>query len=162
QAKSLDLAQPQKTLSERLPKSKIVDVRPAPLPGLYEVFTGGSMFYSDAKGDYVFEGSLIDTRTQKDLTEARVNERNVIRFDSLPFDKAIKVVKGDGSRKLAVFTDPDCPYCKRLEEEIKSVDNVTVYLFMFPLKQIHPNAERHAKAIWCSENSATAWTAWVL
>jgi len=162
QAKSPDLAQLQKTLSERLPKSKIVDIRPSPIPGLYEVFAGSSMFYSDSTGDYVFSGSLIDTRAQKDLTEARVNERNAIRFDSLPFDKAIKVVKGDGSRKLAVFTDPDCPYCKRLEEELKSVNNVTMYLFMFPLKQIHPNAERHAKAIWCAENRATAWTAWVL
>ena len=160
--KSPDLAQLQKTLAERLPQSKIVDIKPAAVPGLYEVFTGSSLFYSDATGDYIIEGSLIDTRTKKDLTEARVNERNVIRFDSLPFDKAIKVVKGDGSRKLAVFTDPDCPYCKRLEEEIKSVDNVTMYLFMFPLKQIHPNAERHAKSIWCAENSATAWTAWVL
>ena len=162
QGKAPDLTQLQKTLAERLPKSKIVDVRPAPVPGLYEVFTGSALFYSDATGDYVFQGSLIDTRTKKDLTDDRVNERNAIRFDTLPFDKAIKVVKGDGSRKLAVFTDPDCPYCKRLEEELKSVDNVTMYLFMFPLKQIHPNAERHAKAIWCSEDSATAWTAWVL
>jgi thiol:disulfide interchange protein DsbC len=160
-AESPDLAQLQKTLSERLPKSKIVDIRPAPLPGLYEVFTGGSLFYSNATGDYILDGSLIDTRTKTDLTEARVNERNAIRFDSLPFDKAIKVVKGDGSRKLAVFTDPDCPYCKRLEEEMKSVSNVTMYLFMFPLK-IHPNAERHAKAIWCSDDRANTWTAWVL
>lgn len=162
QASSPDLEQLQKTLTERLPKSKIVDIRPATVPGLYEVFTGGSMFYSDPTGDYILSGSLIDTRTQKNLTEARVNKRNAIRFDSLPFDKAIKVVKGDGSRKLAVFTDPDCPYCRRLEEEMKSVSNVTMYLFMFPLKQIHPHAERHAKAIWCSDDSAKSWAAWVL
>jgi thiol:disulfide interchange protein DsbC len=104
----------------------------------------------------------VATRTQKNLTEARVNERNAIRFNSLPFDKAIKVVKGDGSRKLAVFTAPDCPYCERLVEEMKSVSNVTMYLFMFPLKQIHPNAERHAKAIWCSDDSSKSWTVWVL
>jgi thiol:disulfide interchange protein DsbC len=160
-AESPDLAQLQKTLAERLPKSNIVDIRPAPVPGLYEVFTGRSMLYSDATGDYIFSGALIDSRTQKNLTEDRVNERNAIRFDSLPFDKAIKVVKGNGSRKLAVFTDPDCPYCKRLEEELKSVNDVTMYLFMFPLK-IHPNAERHAKSIWCSEDKAGTWSAWLL
>ncbi len=104
----------------------------------------------------------IDARTKQNLTENRVNERNMIRFDSLPFERAIKVVEGDGSRKLAVFTDPDCPYCKRLEEELKSVSNVTMYLFMYPLKNLHPDAERHAKAIWCSENNAQVWTAWVL
>jgi thiol:disulfide interchange protein DsbC len=162
QGGSPDLTQLQKTLAERLPKSKIVDIRAAPVPGLYEVFTGSSMIYSDATGNYILEGSLIDTRTKKDLTEGRLNERNAIRFDSLPLDKAITVIKGDGSRKLAVFTDPDCPYCKRLEEELKWVDNVTMYLFMLPLKEIHPNAERHAKSIWCSDDSATAWTAWVL
>lgn len=161
QDKSPDLTQLQKTLTERLPKAQIVDIQPASVPGLYEVFTGGALFYSDATGDYIFNGSLIDTRTKKNLTEDRVNERNAIRFDSLPFEKAIKVVKGDGSRKLAVFTDPDCPYCKRLEEEMKSVSNVTMYLFMFPLK-IHPNAERHAKSIWCSDDRPTAWTSWVL
>jgi thiol:disulfide interchange protein DsbC len=162
QEKLLNVTQLQTLLAERLPKSKIVDVRPAPIPGLYEVFTGDSIFYSDPTGNYIVSGTLLDTRTKKNLTDFRVNERNAINFETLPFDKAIKVVKGDGSRKLAVFTDPDCPYCKRLEEEMKSINNVTMYLFMFPLKQLHPNAERHAESIWCADDSATAWSEWVL
>lgn len=161
QPKSPDLAQLQKTLVERIPKVKVVDIQPASVPGWYEAFTGRSLFYTDATGDYILDGSLIDTRTKKNLTELRINERNVIRFDSLPFERAIKFVKGDGSRRLAVFTDPDCPYCKRLEQEMKLVDNVTMYVFMFPLK-IHPNAERHAKSIWCSDDRANGWTAWLL
>src|SRR5689334_6067508 len=94
--KSPDLAQLQKTLAERMPKSKIVDIKPSAVPGWYEVYTGRSLFYTNPTGDYVLDGSLIDTRTKKDLTEERVNERNAIRFDSLPFERAIKVVKGDG------------------------------------------------------------------
>lgn len=161
-AEEPDLAQLKRTLAERIPDQSIVDIRPAAISGLYEVFTGPSMYYSDSTGSYVVYGSLMDTRTKTDLTDATINKRNAIRFETLPFDKAIRVVKGDGSRKLAVFTDPDCPYCKRLEEEMKSVSNVTMYLFMFPLKQIHPNAEKHAKAIWCSADPAHTWGAWML
>jgi len=162
QATSPDLLQLKKTLTERLSGSTIVDIRPAIVPGLYEVFTGPSIFYSDATGNYAFYGSLVDTRIKRDLTDARINERNAIRFDTLPFDNAIKVIKGNGRRKLAVFTDPDCPYCKALEEQMKSVSNVTMYLFMFPLTNVHPTAERHAKAIWCSDDRSHAWTAWML
>lgn len=151
----------QKTLQERYPTMKIVDIQPAPVEGLYEVFTGTSIAYADKSGEYLLSGSLVQTSTKANLSRDRLNERNAIKFDTLPFDQAIKVVKGDGSRKLAIFTDPDCPYCKRLEEELKSVDNVTMYLFMFPLK-IHPQAERRAKAIWCSADRAQAWEQWVL
>lgn len=157
-----EIASIRQTLESRYPKMKIVDVKPGPIPSLYEVFTGGSILYTDKTGDHLISGSLVDTRTKKDLTEDRVNERNAIHFDSLPFDQAIKIVKGTGARKLAVFTDPDCPYCRRLEEEMKTVTDTTMYVFLFPLKQIHPNAEKHAKAIWCSSDPAQAWNQWML
>ena len=162
QKESKDVAAIRQTLESRYPKMKILDVTPAPIPSLYEVFTGGAIYYTDKSGNYLISGSLVDTRSKKDLTEDRVNERNAISFGSLPFDQAIKIVKGSGTRKLAVFTDPDCPYCRRLEEELKTVTDTTVYVFLFPLKQIHPNAEAHAKAIWCSNDRAEAWSQWML
>jgi thiol:disulfide interchange protein DsbC len=149
------------TLESRFPNIKVLDVRPGPLPSLYEVYTGTEILYTDKTGDYLFSGSLIDTRTKKDLTAEQVDTRNAIDFATLPFDKAIKVVKGSGARKLAIFTDPDCPYCQAFEQELKTVSDVTVYTFLFPLTRIHPNAERHARAIWCSPDRAQAWTVWM-
>lgn len=151
-----------RTLEARYPNMKVVDVRPAPIPTLYEVFTGKSIVYTDKAADYLIQGSLFDTRSKKDLTDDHVNARNAIKFDSLPFDQAIKIVKGNGTRRLAIFSDPDCPYCRRLEEEMKTVTDMTVYLFLLPLTNIHPNAERHAKAIWCSPDSANVWSTWML
>jgi thiol:disulfide interchange protein DsbC len=150
-----------RTLESRYPKLKVLDVRAAPLPALYEVYTGTEILYTDKSGDYLFSGSLLDTRTKKDLTAEGVDARNAIDFATLPFDKAIKVVRGTGQRRLAIFTDPDCPYCQALEKEMKDVTDVTLYTFLFPLTQIHPNAERHARAIWCAEDRGQAWTAWM-
>lgn len=149
-----------RTLESRYPKLKVLDVRPAPMLSLYEVFTGTEVFYTDKAGDYLVP-QLIDTRTKKDLASEQVDIRNSIDFNTLPFDKAIKIVRGTGSRKLAIFTDPDCPYCQALEKEMKDVTDVTIYTFLFPLTRIHPNAERHARAIWCSADRAQAWTVWM-
>lgn len=149
-----------RTLESRYPKLKVLDVRPAPLPGLYEVFTGSDLFYTDKTGDYLLP-QLIDTRTKKELSAEQLDVRNAIDFNTLPFDKAIKVVRGTGARKLAIFTDPDCPYCQALEKEMKDIPDVTLYTFLFPLTRIHPNAERHARAIWCSADRAQAWTVWM-
>jgi len=146
----------------RFPGTKVIDVQPAPLPGLYEVFTGGAIAYADISGDYLFVGSLMDTKTRENLTAERVNARNAVPFDSLPFDRAIKVVKGNGQRKLAVFADPDCPYCQQLEKELGSVDNVTVYTFLYPLAAVHPDATARARAIWCAQDRASTWTHWML
>lgn len=157
-----DVVSIKKTLEARYPKITIVDVRPSPIPSLYEVFTGTAIMYSAKAGDYLISGSLIDTRSKANLTQARVHERNAVDFSTLPLDLAIKVVKGSGARKMAVFTDPDCPFCRRLEEELKSVNDVTMYVFLFPLTAIHPNAERRAKAIWCSDDRAQAWSQWML
>jgi thiol:disulfide interchange protein DsbC len=151
-----------KALLERYPNQKIVHVVPSAFPGLYEVYTGSEIFYSDVKADYIVSGRLIDARTKTDLTSGRVDELNRIDFKSLPFERAIKVVKGDGSRQLAVFSDPDCPYCKELEKELASVADVTIYTFLYPLEAIHPKAPEKARNIWCADDRAVAWTQWML
>ena len=99
----------------------------------------------------------MDLKSHSNLTEQRRSELSTVDFSRLPLDKAIVKVKGDGSRKLAIFTDPDCPYCKQLEKELSGVSNVTVYIFLFPLAQLHPDAPRKAKAVWCAADRVKAW-----
>lgn len=149
-------------LESHLPNQPILSVQASPVPGIYEVFTGGAIFHTDATGSYLFVGHLIDTRTKQDLDAGRVDDLNAIDFQTLPFNRAIKTVKGNGSRKLAVFTDPDCPFCQRLEQELQSISDVTIYTFLYPLKQIHPQAEAKSRAIWCAEDPVRAWVAWML
>lgn len=149
-------------IHKSFPQSKVEDVRAAPIPGLYEVFTGSQLLYSDRSGQHLFIGQLLDTATKHDLAEDALQERLRIDFNSLPFDRAIKIVKGAGTRRLAVFEDPDCPYCQRLEKQLANVDDVTVYVFLFPLTDLHPEAEAHAHEIWCSSDRAGAWTHWML
>jgi thiol:disulfide interchange protein DsbC len=150
------------SLHTHFPQLKIEDVRSAPMPGWYEVFTGSQLLYSDASGDHVFVGKLIDTHTQKDLAEEQLEKRLTIDFGKLPFDRAIKIVKGDGSRRLALFEDPDCPFCRQLEQQLARVNNVTLYVFLFPLVELHPQARVHAHAIWCAADRGDAWTHWML
>ncbi len=150
------------TFHERFPDLKIQDVRPSPLPGFYEVFTGTQVVYSNATADYVFVGKLLDTRTKKDLAREELENRLTIDFQKLPFDQAIKIVKGTGARRLALFEDPDCPFCKKLEQELVNVNDVTLYVFLFPFVELHPQARAHAHAIWCAPDRASAWTQWML
>jgi thiol:disulfide interchange protein DsbC len=105
-------------------------------------------------------GDLVDTRTRTNLTEARLAETNKIDFAKLPFENAVKVVKGTGARKIAVFSDPNCPYCKQLETTLKSVDNVTVYTFLYPV--LSPDSSVKSKSIWCSKDRSGAWEGWML
>jgi thiol:disulfide interchange protein DsbC len=148
------------TLEARLPDVEIKSIAKAPIPGLYEVNLGTQILYSDAGGNYVLVGELLDTKTRTNLTEARLSELNKIDFASLPLGDAIKVVKGNGSRKMAVFSDPNCPYCKRLEKSLQSIDNVTVYTFLYPV--LSDDSTAKAKSIWCSADRAKTWEAWML
>jgi thiol:disulfide interchange protein DsbC len=152
----------QETLQKRYPDVKVEGVQPTPIPGLYEVFAGGRVVYADATGDYMILGKLVDTKTRHDLSAEHLDAHNTIDFQKLPFDRAIKIVRGKGSHRIAVFADPDCPYCQQLEKELASITDVTVYVFLFPLETVHPNATVHSHAIWCSPNRATAWTDWML
>lgn len=152
----------EKTLKARFPQLTIKKVQPSQWPWLYEVATDNELFYVDATGDYLFYGKILDTKNKVDLTEARWNQLTKISFNELPLNLAMKLVKGDGSRKLAVFADPHCPYCVRFEKTLQEVTNVTVYTFMLPLESIHPGATEHAKKLWCAENRQAAWSSWML
>ena len=149
------------TLRTRFKDIEIVDVKPSPVPGIYEVFTGDSIAYSDATGNYVFIGSLMDTRTRANLTADRVNERNAVAFETLPLGQAIKVVKGNGKRRMAVFSDPDCPFCKQLERTLAGMNDTTVYVLLYPITSLHPDAANKSHAIWCSKDRVTTWLSWM-
>ena len=150
------------TLEARFPGVKILDIKPAPIPHLYEVMTEGGVVYSDEAGDYLIQGSLMQTSSKRNLTAESMDAHNSIDFKALPFDHAIKIVKGSGKRRLVVFADPDCPYCQKLERELLPVTNVTIYTFLYPLDELHPQASERARAIWCAPNRGQAWTQWVL
>jgi thiol:disulfide interchange protein DsbC len=141
-------------MEKKFPYSKIISISKTPYFGLYEVAFDDRLVYTDEKMTYLFSGNIIDMHTLKNLTEAREKQLYAIEFDTLPFDLAIKNVKGNGRRKLAVFTDPNCPYCKKLEKEMVNLTNATVYIFVFP---ILPGSEEKADAIWCSPDRLKAW-----
>lgn len=158
-----DEATIRKNLAERYPNAPaIVAVNPTPLPGIFEVYTDNRLLYTDAHGDYLMMGNLIDTRARLNLSQQRLLELKAVKFDSLPFEHAITLVKGKGERRIAVFSDPDCPYCKALEKSLANLDNLTVHLFLMPLADLHPNAVGIAEAVWCAEDRARAWRAYML
>jgi thiol:disulfide interchange protein DsbC len=149
------------TLEQRFP-IKIDVVQAAPLPGVYEVIAGEQIAYADPSGDYLIVGRLMDTRTRHDLSAEHLDAHNSIDFHTLPFDRAIKIVRGNGERQLAVFADPDCPYCQQLEKDLRTLSDLTVYVFLLPLESVHPGATAHAHAIWCARDRSAAWTEWVI
>jgi len=151
-----------KTLQSRFPKGGIQKVMPSQWPWLYEVVTDSELFYVDTTGTYLFYGKILDTENKVDLTEARWNQLSKISFNDLPLNLAMKLVKGDGSRKIAVFADPHCPFCVQFEKTLQDVTNITVYTFMMPLESIHPGATDHAKRLWCADNRQAAWSSWML
>jgi thiol:disulfide interchange protein DsbC len=149
------------TLKARLgPDVDVRDVVKTPIAGIYEVDTAQQIVYTDATGDYVLTGDMMDLKNRVNLTEARASQINKIDFSKLPLEDAVKMVKGTGARKIAVFSDPNCPYCHKLEEELKAVDNVTVYTFLFPI--LSTDSTLKSKSIWCSADRAKAWTGWML
>jgi thiol:disulfide interchange protein DsbC len=159
-----DEASVKKAVEAAYPKFKVDSVTKTPYAGLYEVFMAGQILYTDERMTFLIaEGHLVDPKTKKDITGERLEELTRIDFSSLPLDQAIKVVKGNGSRKLVVFSDVDCPYCKRLEQnELSNITDVTVYTFLYPLEQLHPDAVAKSKAIWCANNRVKAWEDWIL
>lgn len=141
-------------MEKKFPYSKIVSINKTPYSGLYEVAFDDRLVYVDEKMNFLFSGNVIDLHTMRNLTEAREKQLYAIVFDTLPLDLAIKKVKGNGRRRLAVFTDPNCQYCKKLEKEMVGLNNATVYIFVLP---ILPGSEEKAKAIWCSPDRLKAW-----
>jgi len=157
------LEQIHQQLTARMPGANIGAVTKAPFGDLYEVVINGlNIFYTDENANVAILGKVIDLKTQKDLVEARTQELQHVDFAILPLDKAIVTVKGNGSRKVAVFSDPECPFCKELEHELAKVSDVTIYTFLYPLVEIHPDADRKAKLVWCAADRAKAWEALML
>ncbi len=147
----------EKRLKDLYPATRIERVQTSEIPVLYEVTMGKNSAYTDATGRYFVFGHLFDMNTQRDLTAERMEKQQRIDFSQLPLGDAIKTVHGKGERVLAVFSDPDCPYCKRLEAELDKLDNVTLYIFPYPLEGLHPEAVDKAIAVWCAPDRARAW-----
>ncbi len=146
-----------KNLPQRIPQlSQIDEIRVSEIPGLFEVrVNGNELYYTDAQANYLIQGNIIDTRAKRNLTEERINQLSAVKFDALPFNDAFVIVRGNGKRKLAVFEDPNCGYCKRFERDLQKVDNVTVYMFLYPI--LGPDSMEKSKAIWCAKDRGQAW-----
>ncbi|WP_298014389.1 DsbC family protein [uncultured Castellaniella sp.] len=149
-----------RAFEQRFPGIRVDAVRVTPMGGIYEVQVGMDLLYTDAQVDYVLQGSLIDAKARRDLTAERLEVLQQVAFDSLPLDRAIRQVKGTGARKVAVFEDPNCGYCKQLHRTLEDVDNVTVYTFLFPI--LTPDSATRSRDIWCAPDPAKAWKAWML
>ena len=150
-----------KNLAERIPSiGRIDEISRTPMAGIFEVRIGTDLFYTDADGAYILQGQLIDTKARKNLTEERMDKLLAVDFDTLPSKDAFVVVRGNGKRKLAVFQDPNCPYCKRFERDLQKVDNVTVYMYLYPI--LGPDSTDKSRNIWCSRDKAKAWADWML
>jgi thiol:disulfide interchange protein DsbC len=157
-----DEAAIRKNLPQRVPNLPPIDeVSKTEIPGVYEVRVGGTeIIYTDEQADHVLQGNLIDTRTRTNLTEARLNKVLAVDFDKLPLKDAIVWKTGTGARKLAVFADPNCGYCKRLEADLQKLKNVTVYTFLVPV--LGADSSEKSKNIWCSKDATKAWLGWML
>ncbi|MBP7452908.1 MAG: DsbC family protein [Ottowia sp.] len=160
-AAAQDNAQLRKTLAERVPAlAQIDEIRKTPMPGVLEVRVGTDILYTDAEGNFLIQGNLMDTRSRKNLTEERVEKLTAVKFDELDLKNAITIVRGNGKRKLAVFEDPNCGYCKRFEKDLQKVNNVTVHLFLIPI--LGQDSVDKSRQIWCSMNKAKTWDDWML
>ncbi len=151
-----------KNLAEHLPNlPRIEEVSKTPMPGLYEVRVNQSdIFYTDAEGNYLLQGQLIDARSHSNLTEERVEKLSAIDFKSLPVKDAFTIVRGNGKRRIAIFEDPNCGYCKRFEKDLARIDNVTVHVFLYPV--LGPDSQAKSQAIWCAKDKAKAFEDWML
>jgi thiol:disulfide interchange protein DsbC len=150
-----------KNIAERLPDfPKIDEITKTPVPGIYELRIGVDVLYSDEQGNHVFEGQLIDTRTRTNLTEARVAKLTAIDFGSLPLKDAIVWKQGTGARKLVVFADPNCGYCKKFERDLQQVKDITVYTFLYPI--LGGDSPEKARNIWCAKDSTKVWRDWMI
>ena len=156
-----DEASIRKNLAERLPNfPKIDEVIKTPVPGLWEVRLGADIVYSDENGNFLIQGALIDTKTKVDLTQARIDKLTAIDFASLPLKDAMLIRQGSGARKVVVFADPNCGYCKRLERDLLALKDVSIYTFLLPI--LGPDSTVKSKDIWCAKDPSKAWRAWMV
>ena len=153
-----DEAQIRRVIEAKLGGVKVEGVQPGPL-GLYEVrfrSSGGTrIVYTDADATHIFLGKIYETSSDRDITEERLRKLNAIKFDALPLEQAVKIQRGNGKRVMAMFSDPYCPACRQFEQTLQQVDDITIYVFMFPV--IRPELADQSKAVWCSPDRAKAW-----
>jgi thiol:disulfide interchange protein DsbC len=151
-----------KNLGDRFPQLKKIDeVRPTGIAGVYELRINGSdILYTDAQGNYLIQGTLIDTKTNKDLTQERIDKLIAINVGALPLKDAFTIVRGNGKRKLIIFEDPNCGYCKQFERDLQNVDNITIHMFLYPI--LGPSSAEKSRAIWCSKDRGKAWMDWMV
>ncbi|MFZ5523589.1 MAG: DsbC family protein [Pseudomonadota bacterium] len=138
---------------------KIEHIVITPYAGLYEILVEGQLLYTDAKGLYLFDGNVIETKTRRNISDERRRILFAIDFDKLPLELAVKKVKGNGKRRLAQFTDPNCSFCKRLEKELNKVTDITIYSFLYP---IFPGSDELVRNVLCSKDPVKAWDNWML
>ena len=154
-----DEAQIRRVLESKLGGVKIEGIQPAPVPGLYEVryrsAEGVQVVYTDAAASYIIVGTIYESQSSRNLTEERMRKLNAIKFESLPLDLAVKVQRGNGKRVMAMFSDPYCPACRQFERSLAQIDNVTIYIFMYPV--IRPENTEHSRMVWCAPDRAKAW-----
>ena len=150
-----------KNLAARMSDLPAIDeVTPTPMKGLYEVRIGTDLLYTDAEGNFLIQGSMLDTRSQKNLTQERLAKVTAIDFKSLPTQNAITLKRGNGKRQMAVFADPNCGYCKRFEADIEKLDNVTVHIYLIPI--LGQDSVTKTRNIWCAKDKAATWSAWMM
>jgi len=150
-----------KNLPERLPNlPKIDEVVKTSVPGIWEVRIGTDLFYTDDQANHLFTGDLIDTRTRANLSKERIDKLTAFEFAKLPLKDAIVIKQGTGARKMAVFVDPNCGYCKRFERDVASLKNVTVYTFLYPI--LGPDSTTKSRDIWCAKDPVKTWRDWML
>ena len=156
-----DEAAIRKNIPERLPDfPKIDEVTKTALPGIYELRIGTDILYTDENGAYLIEGQLIETKTKVNLTEARISKLTAIDFKTLPLKDAMVWKQGTGDRKLVVFADPNCGYCKKFERDLQSVKDVTVYTFLYPI--LGADSTQKSQAIWCAKDNNRVWRDWMI
>jgi thiol:disulfide interchange protein DsbC len=161
QAAWADDAAIRKNIAERLPDfPKIEEITKTPIPGLYEIRVGSEVFYTDEQGNHMIEGSLIETKTRSNLTEQRLAKLSAFDFATLPLKDAIVWKQGTGARKLVVFADPNCGYCKKFERELQQVKDVTVYTFLYPI--LGGDSPDKSRTIWCAKDNTKAWRDWMI
>lgn len=155
-------AQIRKNLPKLLPEfPAIEEVRTTPIPGIYELRVDGSdLYYTDAQGRFLIQGDLLDLKDKRNLTKERESQLSTIAFKSLPFDDAFTIQRGNGSRQLAMFSDPNCGYCKRIERELMKFDDITIHVFLYPV--LGPDSVVKARAVWCAKDKGQVWLDWML
>jgi len=151
-----DEASVKKAIEAALPGAKVEHLRKTPYLGLYEFKLGDELLYTDEKMSYVFAGNIIDPKTQRNLTQERMNKLSAIKFSELPLDLAVKLVRGNGKRVIATFEDPNCGYCRKLAQDLQTMKDITIYTFLMPI--LSEDSGTKVRAVWCAPDRAKAWT----